>query len=114
MELPDFSNYVGVDEGDIEVVAELADKEIVSEIKSTNEQDDLEIESESELETEVADVSAVRARRAINCLKRYIMKNDNFKDISDEFMTAAGKVDKFLMFTRIHKSVQAKITDYFI
>ena len=34
MELPDFSNYIEADEGDTEVVAELTDMEIVSEVKT--------------------------------------------------------------------------------
>ena len=113
MELPDFSNYVEVHEGNTEVVAELTDQEIVSEVKSMNKEDDPQIESKSEPEIEVADISAVQAQRVIDCFKRYIVKNDTSEDLNDEFMTAAGKVDKFLMFTRIHKSIQTKITDYF-
>ena len=74
MELPDFKNYVEVDKGDIEVVAELVHQEIVLEVKSVNKQDDLEIESKSEPETEVAGVSTVQPQQAIDCLKRYIIK----------------------------------------
>ena len=74
MELPDFKNYVEVDKGDIEVVVELVHQEIVLEVKSVNKQDDLEIESKFEPETEVAGVSTVQTQQAIDCLKRYIIK----------------------------------------
>ena len=40
--LLDFSNHVEVDESDTEGVAEQTDQEIVSEVKSMNEQDDPE------------------------------------------------------------------------
>ena len=100
-ELPDYSNYVVVDEIDTEVVAGLTDQKIVSDVKSMSEQDNPKIESESESETEVADGSMVEVQQVIDW------------DLNDEFMTTAGKVDKFLMFTKIHKSVQRKITDYF-
>ena len=61
MEPQEFNNYVEVDEGNNGAVAKLTDQEIVSEIKSVNEQDNSEIESESEPETKVADVCTVQA-----------------------------------------------------
>ena len=85
----------------------------MSKVKSMIEQDDPEIEFESKPETEVADVSTVQAPLAIDCLKRYIMKNNIPEELNDKFMTAAGKVEKFLMFTRLHKSIETKITDNF-
>ena len=113
MDLPDFSNYDEVDEGDTITVAELSDQDFVSEVNSINELDDPKIEFESKPETEVADVSTVQVQQAIDCLKQYIVKNDIPEDLNDEFMTAAGKMNKYLMFTKIHKSIQTKITPYF-
>ena len=62
IELPSFSNYVEADDNDTEVAAELTDHKIVSKVKSIDEQDHQQIESESEPKTEMAGVSTVQTK----------------------------------------------------
>ena len=111
VDLPDLNDYLDVDEDDVETVAELTDQEIVMEVKDMNEQDG---EEEPEATgAEVTEITTLQAQQAIDCLKRYIVKSDIPDNVNEEFMAAVSKVDKHLIMTKIQKSTQKKITDFF-
>ena len=108
VDLPDLKEYLGVDENDAKVAAEHTDQEIVAEVKDMNKQD-----GEEKQEAAGAEITMLQAHQAIDCLKRYIIKSDIPKDVNEKFMAAAVKVHKHLIMTRIQKSMQKKITDFF-
>ena len=99
VDLPDLKDYLGVDEHDAKVVAELTDQEIITEMKGMNEQD-----GEEEPKTagaKINEITMLQAQQVINWLKRYTIKSDIPENVNKEYIMAAVKVDKHLMMTRI-------------
>ena len=82
----------------------------MSEVKSMNEHDNPEIESEPE--TKVVDVPTVQGSERLTFETVYHEKRHS-QALNDEPITALEKVDKFSIFTRTQESTQTKITDYF-
>ena len=112
IDLPDLNDYLAIDENDADVVAELTDQEIVAEVTDMSRQD-VEEETE-EAGAEIIEITMLQAQQAIDCLKKYIIQSGVPKDVSEEFIAAAAKVDKHLSMTRMQKRKQKKITDYFM